>query len=55
MELQRKIQHYHECLKMYGSMISDLANSNEYIISLIENDRLDGIESALRKKVESMN
>ena len=52
MELQRKIEHYREYLKMYGSMICDLANSDEYIIGLIEDKNLDKIDTALRIKIE---
>lgn len=37
---------------MYGYIIIDLAdlNSNDYIIHLIDNDGLDGIETTLRKQ-----
>jgi len=52
MELQRKIQHYREYLKMYGSVICDLVESEDFIIRLIEKDRLDDIETALREGVE---
>ena len=55
MELQRKIQHYQECLKMYGSMICDLSESESFIIKLIEDNPLDGIETALRKQIELMS
>ena len=54
MELQRKIKHYQEYLNMYGSMISDLSESESFIIRLIENDRLDDIETALRERIEFM-
>ena len=52
MELQRKIQHYREYLKMYGSMIVDLSESEDFIIRLIEKDRLDDIETVLRERIE---
>ena len=54
MELQRKIQHCREYLKMYGSMISDLPESESYIIGLIEDDNLDIISKGLRAQIEYM-
>ena len=39
---------------MYGSMISDLSESEDFIIRLIESDRLDSIETALRERIEFM-
>jgi len=54
MELQRKIQCYREYLKMYGSMICDLSESESFIIKLIEDDNLDIISTALRVQIEAM-
>ncbi len=49
---QNKIRHYRAYMKMYGEMMRDLSQCDEYITKLIDNDKLDGFEQALRVLIE---
>ena len=54
MEPQTKKDHYRQYLKMYGSIMMDLADSDDYITYLIAGYRLDDFEKSLRAKIEKM-
>ncbi len=49
---QNKIRHYRAYMKMYGEMMQDLSGCDEYVTKLIDNDKLDNFETALRTKIE---
>ncbi len=49
---QNKICHYRVYMKMYGEMMQDLSHCDEYIIKLIDSDKLDGFEQALHTIIE---
>jgi predicted DNA-binding ArsR family transcriptional regulator len=53
MPSQEEIENYAAQIKMYASMLSDLADSKDYVVKFIENDNLDEYEQALRKLVRS--
>lgn len=44
--------HYREHMKMFGSMMMDMAECDDYVIKMIENKGLDKFEKALRWKIE---
>jgi len=49
---QSRVSHYRVYLKMYGEMMQDLSCRDEYITKLIDNDKLDDFETALRISIE---
>ncbi len=51
MVLQKDIDRYAVRMRMYASMLHDLAGSEEYIIRLIENNDLDAFEKALCERI----
>ncbi len=51
MPTQQEIKHYATHMKMYASMLYDLADTESYVIRLIENNGLDEFEECLRKLV----
>lgn len=53
MTKEQKIAHYRSYLWVYGTMMSDLAHSDEFIIQLlIEGENLSPFLQALRKRIE---
>ncbi len=51
MPTKQEIKHYTAHMKMYASMLHDLADSESYVIWLIENDGLDKFEESLRRLI----
>lgn len=47
-----KIRHYCTYMRMYGEIMQDLSHSEEYVIKLIDNDRLNELEAGLRTLIE---
>ncbi len=49
---ENKIRHYRAYMKMYGEMVQDLSQCDEYIAYLLDNDGLDTFEMGLRNLIE---
>ena len=47
-----RMKHYRAYMKMYGEMMQDLSGCDEYVTRLIEHDRLNDFETALRTRIE---
>jgi len=50
--IQGKNSHYRAYLKMYGKMMQDLSDSDEYVTRLIDNNGLSKFETGLRNLIE---
>ncbi len=49
---QNKIRHYRAYMKMYGEMMLDLSDSDEYITKLIDDNGLGEFETGLCNLIE---
>ncbi len=49
---QHKVHHYRTYLKMYGEMMQDLSDSDDYIIKLIDDNGLGEFETGLCSLIE---
>jgi len=48
----KRIEHYATYIKMYGEMMQDLSQCDRYVTKLIDNEKLDNLETVLRSLIE---